>query len=80
MALYKTSDLRSVEWPTSRGGVSRQNPTFAGRNLESAILQEAAALELAAAQTFGHNNFKVELAKRTIEAVVMQLAEEETTR
>ena len=40
----------------------------------------AAATELAAAQPRAHNGFKIELAKRTIVAVLLELSDERTRR
>lgn len=47
-----------------------------GKNCNESTLVEAATLELAPARTFGHNDFKVELARRTIVSVIQQLAQE----
>ena len=47
-----------------------------GKEATPENFQVAARAELAAAQTYEHNAFKVELAIRTITAVLQQLAQE----
>lgn len=51
-----------------------------GKTLDEAVIQEAASQELASATAFLHNGFKIELAKRTIADVIMELAQQGAER
>ena len=46
-----------------------------GAEASAESFRRAAEAELAGAKGFGHNNFKIELARRTIVSVLSELAE-----
>jgi xanthine dehydrogenase YagS FAD-binding subunit len=51
-----------------------------GKEADERTFQQAAELELEAAKPFRHNGFKIELAKRTIAAVLTELSTKETVQ
>ncbi len=53
---------------------SRAEKYLVGKAADEATFREAAALELEGAKPFLHNGFKIELAKRTIVSVLMELS------
>ncbi len=48
---------------------------MAGAKASRETFERAAEAELSDARGYGHNNFKIELAKRTIVSVLSELAE-----
>ena len=60
------SGSRWAVWRTNRGGRVEAERVLAGATATNRDLQRAAEAELASARGFGHNDFKIELAKRTM--------------
>ena len=73
-----TCGWRWAAWRTSRGAPMRRKASLRGRRPSEALFRRAAEAELAAARPLSDNGFKVELARRTIVAVLSQLAAQPT--
>ena len=73
-ARSRTCGSRWAAWRTSPGGPGKAEEALRGQPATEAVFRAAAEAELADARPLSDNAFKIELARRTIAAVLAELA------
>ena len=72
--ISRTRVSRSAALRTSHGGMREAEAALRGKAANEAAFAQAADLVLREAKGFGHNTFKIELARRTIVRALSQAA------